>query len=553
MSSVIAVCVSLIGLVCVSFIAVIFIQMILSFPAMLSSNSQAYIQQQRKDSIGTFSLAFTGEAPGVGNTTCNLKTCRARNSRWLKVTYTFPSWLFRAAIAATFSDSGIGSPEFLLRVHRVIPAGGFMYFNSIIGHVARGEIENVKGLLRRKEAAVTDQLSDWDGGTTALHLALGNYDIPMVKLLIHEGADMFMERQGRPGQAPFVVAIQNVYASPDTPAPEREALEGLLPMDALLEMAEFSPLHKVVLGIRHLDLPEFLRLNTCPLESVDTTGLTPLHYAAIRGDARAARALLDAGAELEFASRERRETALLLACRHASSLEVVEMLVAAGADVNTSNAVGRTPLIMVTFKKGLRRTNRMADPVRIMAVLVRAGAAVHAQDKYHGTALDYACLSNEPELLDFLISSGADYNHQDYEGSTSLMNAVLYHACKSAELLLRRGADVHITDNDGKNILHYVASVSNADMMGVFARSGISDMETKAIDKDRKTPLQVFDERPGVSETPKLREAFLHLLDTVGKPSQHQFKHEGASSDEWTDTESEYAEFFDALETIVSP
>lgn len=48
MSSVIAVCVSFIGLVCVSFIAVIFIQMILSFPAMLSSNSQAYIQQQRK-------------------------------------------------------------------------------------------------------------------------------------------------------------------------------------------------------------------------------------------------------------------------------------------------------------------------------------------------------------------------------------------------------------------------------------------------------------------------------------------------------------------------
>ncbi|ROV90907.1 hypothetical protein VMCG_09988 [Cytospora schulzeri] len=48
MSSVIAVCVSFIGLALVLINAVIFIQMILSFPAMLSSNSQTYIQQQRK-------------------------------------------------------------------------------------------------------------------------------------------------------------------------------------------------------------------------------------------------------------------------------------------------------------------------------------------------------------------------------------------------------------------------------------------------------------------------------------------------------------------------
>ncbi|ROW06365.1 hypothetical protein VPNG_07548 [Cytospora leucostoma] len=48
MSSIIAVCVSFIGLALVLINAVIFIQMILSFPAMMSSNSQSYIQQQRK-------------------------------------------------------------------------------------------------------------------------------------------------------------------------------------------------------------------------------------------------------------------------------------------------------------------------------------------------------------------------------------------------------------------------------------------------------------------------------------------------------------------------
>lgn len=48
MSGFIAVSVSLIGLSGVLFTLAIFIQMILSFPAMLSSNSQSYVQQQRK-------------------------------------------------------------------------------------------------------------------------------------------------------------------------------------------------------------------------------------------------------------------------------------------------------------------------------------------------------------------------------------------------------------------------------------------------------------------------------------------------------------------------
>ncbi|KAF3762666.1 hypothetical protein M406DRAFT_333038 [Cryphonectria parasitica EP155] len=48
MSSIIAVSVSLIGLSAVVFTLAIFVELIVSFPAMLTSNSQAYVQQQRK-------------------------------------------------------------------------------------------------------------------------------------------------------------------------------------------------------------------------------------------------------------------------------------------------------------------------------------------------------------------------------------------------------------------------------------------------------------------------------------------------------------------------
>lgn len=58
MSGFIAVSVSLIGLSGVLFTMAIFIQMILSFPAMLSSNSQTYVQQQRKTYNISASLGF---------------------------------------------------------------------------------------------------------------------------------------------------------------------------------------------------------------------------------------------------------------------------------------------------------------------------------------------------------------------------------------------------------------------------------------------------------------------------------------------------------------
>lgn len=48
MSSVIAVCVTFLGLTLIVVNVAVFLQMLLSFPAMLSSNSQAYVQQQRK-------------------------------------------------------------------------------------------------------------------------------------------------------------------------------------------------------------------------------------------------------------------------------------------------------------------------------------------------------------------------------------------------------------------------------------------------------------------------------------------------------------------------
>lgn len=82
------------------------------------------------NTFGAFSFSFTG--PNSANFVCTDSSCRARRARWLRITYVFPSWLFRAAITASFSD-GIGSPELLIRVCRVVSTRGLDGYYNIFG------------------------------------------------------------------------------------------------------------------------------------------------------------------------------------------------------------------------------------------------------------------------------------------------------------------------------------------------------------------------------------------------------------------------------------
>lgn len=82
------------------------------------------------NTFGAFSFSFTG--PNSANFVCTDSWCRARRARWLRITYVFPSWLFRAAITASFSD-GIGSPELLIRLCRVVSTRGLDGYYNIFG------------------------------------------------------------------------------------------------------------------------------------------------------------------------------------------------------------------------------------------------------------------------------------------------------------------------------------------------------------------------------------------------------------------------------------
>lgn len=260
--------------------------------------------------------------------------------------------------------------------------------------------------------AITDVL---DTGMTAIAFALRHFSLPMVQFLLQEGADLFQE--GPSGVTPpgFMMALEKLYTDPNMPRSERTVLEEMLPLDTIIEMAGLSPLHKVVLGIRCLDLGELLRLDVCPVDQMDYSGRTALQWAAAKGDAAAISMLLEAGAQLEYKTRLRSESPLLIACRTGANPEAVRTLLAAGANINTTDCYNQTPLILGVAAPGGH------DRIDIVGALLDAGADVNNEQGYaRATPLAFACVASNMEMVQFLISAGADVNHRDRDGSTIL-------------------------------------------------------------------------------------------------------------------------------------
>jgi uncharacterized protein len=127
-------------------------------------------------------------------------------------------------------------------------------------------------------------------------------------------------------------------------------------------------------------------------------GMTALHWAAERGQADIAAALLGANARLSATTRLGDYTPLHLAARRGHEA-VALRLIAAGADVSAVASTGVTPLHLAAAA-GTRAT---------IDALLAKGAAVDAREPQWGqTPLMFAAAAGRTEAVKALVAKGAD-------------------------------------------------------------------------------------------------------------------------------------------------
>lgn len=156
--------------------------------------------------------------------------------------------------------------------------------------------------------------------------------------------------------------------------------------------------------------------------------------------------------------------------------EFIKLVIENGANINSSDEKGHTPLMMASYSGNLE----------IMKLLINIGVNIDAQANYGDTALIFACGMNDLKVVELLVKSNAnldivnrsknsalitaishqntdmgkilienncDINHQGQYGHTPLISAVHNQCIDVVQLLIKKGVDLDVQDEEGFSAL----------------------------------------------------------------------------------------------------
>jgi uncharacterized protein len=231
-----------------------------------------------------------------------------------------------------------------------------------------------------------------------------------------------------------------------------------------------------------------LKQPAAAFKAVEGDGTTALHWAVRADDLDMVRLLLTAGADVTAATREG-VTPLSLAAVNGSA-RMTDVLLEAGANANAVMPEGETILMTAA------RTGRP----EVIESLLHHGADINARENWFGeTPLIWAAAENHADAVRVLVAHGADANARSKAldvprrrngqsilplGSwTPLMYAARQGALDSTRALIAAGADMNQTDPDGATALVLAIINANYDVAAALIEKGadpnIGDKEAR--------------------------------------------------------------------------
>lgn len=200
------------------------------------------------------------------------------------------------------------------------------------------------------------------------------------------------------------------------------------------------------------------------LNAVGSGGECVIHIAAKADQLEIAEMLIARGVDIDRADSEGYTP--LHNSISGGSQEMVELLIDSGANVNAMTTGGRTPLHVSSYM-GLTEIARL---------LLNKGADFNASDDYNWTPLHEASYYGYSDLVSLLISHGANVNAKSkYDDDTSLHFAATYGYWEIADSLINNGANVNAKDSDGHTPLHWANFYDQWEVVELLEQHGAYD------------------------------------------------------------------------------
>ena len=156
--------------------------------------------------------------------------------------------------------------------------------------------------------------------------------------------------------------------------------------------------------------------------------------------------------------------------RLAHSVEMLRWIIQRGANVNLQCKKGQ-PIHLLIDNSYRRTPDALCEAI---SILLTNGADVNSKDTSGRTPIWLVTHHYTPQhddLVRLLIEAGADINVQ-CDGSTPLINAIHSRCVGLAELLIELGADINLKDNEGRTPLHEASRLKNLTMIELLIEKG---------------------------------------------------------------------------------
>lgn len=167
-----------------------------------------------------------------------------------------------------------------------------------------------------------------------------------------------------------------------------------------------------------------------------------LYYAVKKNDFNGVARFLSAGANPNARDRFGMGTALMHAAT-SGQVNVLDILIEAGAELEESTYSGSTALVMAA------RDGNIASVKR----LIEAGANVNPVMEDGWGILFTACKNGLEECVRILVSAGSDVNLKSNDGMTAVAMSVIHNRPGCLNALIEAGADIENVRIKGRRLL----------------------------------------------------------------------------------------------------